>query len=213
MKLSKGLNPVTRAVGVFSAVAIITGGVTYAALTSSATLTDNTITSANASLLLWDGETFASTAPGFDFTGLIPGEGSDEKKFYVKNAGDSALDVTAHVPVAPEAPAEGYGFTGWENLKVNFKSFAPDCPIGDNTVETTMAALMAGEVALPCNTLDKDAQGNGNVGSENTEGNYSVTVDIEPSAVTPGATPSVGDFDLVFTGTAAADNDSLPVTP
>lgn len=207
MKLSKGINPVTRAVGVFSAVAIIAGGVTYAALTSSATLTNNTITSANASLLLWDGATFASTAPGFNVTGLIPGEGSGENKFYVKNAGDTNLKVTAHVPVAPEAPAGGYGFAGWENLDVTFKSYVPACV--DNTVTTDMAALLAGEVELPCNNLASGAQGNNAVGAENTEGNYSVVFDIDPTSVN-GDSPGVGNFNVVFTG-AATNDETQPI--
>lgn len=209
MKLSKGINPVVRAVGVFSAVAIVAGGVTYAALTSQATLTANTISSANASLLLWDGDSFENTAPGFNVTGLIPGQGSDEYKFYAKNAGDSAMTVTAKVPTAPAEPAGGYDFSGWENLKVTFKSYAPDCG-GTDTVQTTMAALLAGEVALPCNPLDEGAQGD--TGNAATEGNYSVKFDIAPESVT-GDSPAVGNFDIVFTGTAANDTDSVPVTP
>lgn len=206
MKLSKGINPVVRAAGVISAVAIVTGGVTYAALSSSATLTDNTITSANASLLLWDGDSFENTAPGFDVTGLIPGEGSGENKFYVRNAGDTNLNVTAHVPVEPEAPAGGYDFTGWENLKITFKSYKDGC--ADNTVDTNMAALIAGQVALPCNNLAEGAQGNDQPGQENTEGNYSVAFDINPDSVN-GDSPGVGDFDIVLTGTAT--NAASPV--
>jgi hypothetical protein len=207
MKISKGLSPVTRAIGVFSAVAIIAGGATYAALTSTATLTENTISSANSSLLIYNGTDFAATAKGFDFTGLIPGQGSDAKPFYLKNAGDSALKVTAHVPTAPEAPQGGYDFTGWENLKVTFKSLETGCSA--NTVNTTMAALLAGEVELPCNAFSLGAQGNNTPDSEATEGNYSVKVDIDPASV-KGSSPAVGKFNFVFTGTAVAPNYTNP---
>jgi hypothetical protein len=204
MKLSKGFNPVVRAVGVFSAVAIIAGGVTYAALNTSATLSGNTITTADANLLLWDGDSYETTAPGFDVTGLIPGEGSADQKFYVKNAGDTNLNVTAHVATAPVAPAEGYGFDGWQNLRVTFKAYNPACTTAsDRIVHTTMADLLAGQVALPCNNLKMGAQGDSSPGAVNTEGNYSVSFDITPASVS--GTPKVGDFDLVFTGAATSE--------
>jgi predicted ribosomally synthesized peptide with SipW-like signal peptide len=202
-------NPIARAIAIFGAVAVLVTGVTYAALTSSATLTGNTITSANSSLLIYDGTTFASTANGFDVTGLIPGQGSDENFVYLKNAGDTDLKVTvsSDTPVAPPA---GYGFTGWENLKVTIKDYDPTC-VGNATVNTTMQELMApGGVVLPCSgALSEGAQGDNSV--LDTEGNYSFTFDIAPESVTPGGSPGVGDFNLTFNGTAVATPVEVPV--
>lgn len=195
------MSPLTRAVGVISAVAILVGGVTFAALQSQATLTDNTIASANADLKLWDGDSFESEAPGFTVTGLVPGEGSGPNLFYFQNAGETDLNISAHVPVAPEEPQGGYGFSGWENLDVTFKNLSDDCAEGP--VETDMGALLAGDVELPCNPLSEGATGNNQPGAEGTEGNYSVEFDIHPEAVT-GDHAGVGSFDIVFSGAAAA---------
>lgn len=184
------INPTLRAIGVISAVAVLVGGVTFAALNSQATLTNSSINSATASLKLWDGDSWDSTAPGFIITDLIPGTGVT-KPLYMQNAGTVGLNVVAHVPVAPSAT----GFSGWENLTVAIKSYKPACGI---TVNTNMADLLAGDVALPCNTFTAGAAGDGNV--QWTEGNYDFKFDITPAAVT-GSSASVGNFDIVFSGT------------
>lgn len=190
--LSK-FNPIARAVGVIGVVAGLVTGVTFAALNSTATLTNTTISSATASLKLWDGDSYESTAPGFTITDLVPGTGS-ENAFYFQNASAVDLDVTASVPGAPSAT----GFTGWDKLKVTFTSDNPLCE--DNKVDTTMEALLAGEVELPCNALTGNATGNSGV--EATEGNYKVKFDINPSDV-EGDSISVGAFNIDFTGTQA----------
>lgn len=207
MRRILNFNPVLRAVGVISAVAVLVGGVTFAALQSQATLTDSTISTSTAGLEIWDGDSFEKTAPGFTITDLVPGEGSDENFFYLQNNGGTDLDITARVPDAPDEPPEGYGFSGWENLKVTFTSHEADCE--DDTVETDMAALLAGEVALPCNPLSEGAQGDAN--NHSAEGTYSVVFDIDPSAVN-GEQAQVGNFDLRFTGTATSTNgDDAPL--
>jgi hypothetical protein len=188
------INPVVRAVGLFAAVAALVTSVTFAALNSQVTLSSNSISTTTASLKLWDGDSFESTAPGFTVTELVPGTGK-EFPFYFQNTGSADLDITAHVPVAPTAS----GFTGWENLEVTFTSNAPGCV--DGSVETDMQALLAGEVALPCNPLSGGSQGNSGV--EATEGNYKVKFDIDPSAIS-GSSATVGSFDIVFTGTQAS---------
>jgi hypothetical protein len=184
------INPFARAVAVIAAVATMVTGVTFAALNSQATLTNNSISTSTASLKLWDGDSFESTAPGFTVTDLVPGTGK-EYPFYFKNEGP-AVNVTAHIPAAPTAT----GFTGWENLKIDLTSDMTGCAAP--TVHTDMGALLGGEVALPCNPLAAGAQGN--AGVPGTEGNYKIKFDIVPAAIT-GSSASVGNFDLVFTGT------------
>jgi hypothetical protein len=199
------LSPIARAIGVMGAVTVLVTGVTFAALSSTATLSGNTLSAADSNLLVWDqpAGAFESDAPGFNVTDLIPGEGSGENFFYLQNNGDGAVHVSAHVPTAPAEPEGGYGFSGWDNLKLTFKSYAPDCE--DNTLNTTMEALLAGNVTLPCNTLAKDATGNNQPGQEATEGNYSVKFDIDPSSLTEGATDAgVGSFDLQLIGSLTA---------
>src|SRR5687767_2695010 len=95
------INPALRAAGVLSAVAVLVGGVTFAALQSSATLTNNTISSADASLLLWDGDSFESTATGFTVEELVPGEWTEENLFYFKNDSAADLDVTVAASTPP----------------------------------------------------------------------------------------------------------------
>ncbi len=203
MKISKGISPVTRAVGVFSAVAIVTGGVTFAALQSSATLTDSSISTANAELQVYDftAGQYASTAPGFVIDNLIPGEGV-EKSFYLRNNGQTALNVSARVPALPGAPADGFGFSGYENVKVSITG--EKC---DVTVDTNLQALFDAAVALPCNSLLAGEAGNSTV--DGTAGNYDVTFDIDPAVIT-GSSAGVGDFDIVFTGTAVATPPAAP---
>lgn len=209
MTLTRQINPVVRAIAVIASVMALVTGVTFAALQDSVTLSNNTISSANADLQIWNGSIFTESAGGFNVTDLIPGQGSDEYPVYLKNNGQTPLYITASVPTDPAAPEGGYDFTGWENLKVTIKSWAPGC--ADDTVNTTMAALLDGEVALKCNPLAAGAQGNGTAGAEETAGNYTFKFDIDPASVT-GDNPGVGDFNLVLTGSATAPA-TAPTTP
>jgi hypothetical protein len=191
------INPLVRAILVVGAVAGLVTGVTFAALNSSATLGASTITSTTASLLLWNGSDFASQAPGFAITDLVPGEGSGAKHFYFKNAGKADLGVTARIVNPPEV-SEGLLYT---DIKVTFKSDKAGCTV---PVVTNFQALIDGDVALPCNPLSGEAQGNNQAGAEETEGNYSVSFDINPAAAVTGDTANVGNFNIVFTGAAVA---------
>lgn len=191
---------IARSVGVIGATATLVSGITFAALTSNAAaLTDNTVSSATASLKISDGGPFDVTKHGFNITGLIPGSGSGKKDFYLANTGTVPLKLTVHVPAAPPAPADGYGFTGFENLKVSISNEAT----GGTVLNTDMAALLAGEVALP-EELAAGAQGS--TANPTAPGHYSVSYDINPDAVT-GGHAGVGNFNLVFTGT---DNTPAP---
>lgn len=202
MVRAQQFNPLLRAILVISAVAVLVTGVTLAAIRNTVAIENISIGSADAQLRIWNGSQFAETAPGFTVNDLIPGEGTEEYFFYLFNQGVSDLNVAAYVPNEPQEPSGGYDFTGWQNLKVTFTSYEPGCE--DNMVETDMQALLAGDVTLPCNPLEEGAQGNSNV--QATEGNYSVSFDIDPNSVN-GDDPGVGAFDLMLSGTVTADNN------
>jgi hypothetical protein len=181
------LNPVARALATFTAVAGLVTGVTYAALSSSATLTNSTISSTTASLKIWDGDSFESTAPGFTVTGLVPGTPSVGYPLYLKNA-DQPLKVT----VQSSIPASFLGFDNWADVKVSIKGEA--CGV---TIDTDLAALIANPVELPCNNLPANSQGDGSVLA--TAGNYTVKFNIPAEEVT-GSQASVGAFTWTLTG-------------
>lgn len=189
MRGVKTINPVVRAVGVFSAVAVVVGGVTFAALQSQATLTQSSLSTAGAELQVYnfDISNWSNTAPGFTITNLVPGEGVD-KQFYLRNNGGVDLNVTASVPTLPEP----VGFTDYAAVKVDITG--EGC--GD-TVNTTLAGLEQAPVQLPCNPLDAGVAGDSNA---DVAGNYNVHFDVDPEAIT-GGQASVGNFDIVLTGT------------
>lgn len=198
--MSRKLSIIGRAVGSVGAVVALAGGITYAALTSNtATLSQSTISTGTTGLNIYDFSTnqWATSAPGFQITDLVPGTGVDEN-FYLQNTGSADLDVTAKVPTLPGPPSGGdYGFSGFENVKVEITGEACDEP----PVVTNLAALNAAAVPLPCNPLTAGAAGNSNAAG--TEGNYKIHFDINPDAVS-GSSAGVGPFDIVFQGTAAA---------
>ncbi|HSX33462.1 MAG TPA: hypothetical protein VLF91_03950 [Candidatus Saccharimonadales bacterium] len=190
------VSPTLRAVGVMSAVAIIAGGVTYAALTSNtAVLADSTIDSATASLKVFnfnDGQ-YETTGQGFHITGLVPGTGVTEH-FYLQNDGQVPLTVAAHVPTLPGVPTSGnYGFSGFDNLKIDVTGDGCSDPV----LHTNMLALNAGQVALPCAMQPGDA---GDSNSAGHAGNYTIHFDIAPAAIT-GSQAGVGSFNIELTGT------------
>ena len=189
------MNPLLRAIGVIGVVAALVTSITFASLQSQATLTNSSILTANASLKVYDftpgNAGYKSSAPGFTVTGLIPGTGVTEH-FYLANEGEVPLVITAHVPGTPPAPIGGYGFSGFANLTVVITG--QGCNL---SVNTNMAALMAGEVALPCNPLGVGVAGDSNA---DVAGNYDIKFDILPSAIT-GSQAGVGNFNIVLSGT------------
>lgn len=181
MVLSEKINrisPLARAILVIGAVAALVTSVTYAAFVDSVTLTGNSFTtaSANADLLIWNApnNNFEDSAPGFQFGELEPGVESAKKDFYFKNDGNIPLYLTVSVP------EDDTTFNGVDPTKVSFK-FYGECAEaeGQNPVEATMAQLQAGEVDLPCDPLEEDAQGV--VGQEGNEANYAVSVTLDES--------------------------------
>lgn len=190
------INPVLRAVGVIGAVAALVTGVTFAALSSSATLTGNTLSTGTASLKIWDGTVFANTAPGFAVNNIVPGTPSAPRNFYLQNAGGVPLEVKAQI----SQPFSVAGITDYADVDVKITGF---CGL---TETYTMAQIIAGPVALPCDPLN--AGNAGDSGDFTKPGSYSVSYDIDPST-TFGDQASVGAFNYTFTGTQPA----APVAP
>jgi hypothetical protein len=199
MKTSKGINPVLRAVGVFSAVAVIAGGVTYAAMNDVAALGNNTVDSADAALQISNGGAFAENVNGFNFNNLVPDSFTSEQKFYLKNNGETALKITAMVPHAPSTTTD-FGFTGWNNLEVKIVSKDPTCDTASRTLDTNMQLLMDGQVELPCGTLKAGEAGSGD--AVDNAGDYTIAFRIANAHVT-GNDINIDDIDFNFTGTVA----------
>lgn len=107
MKRRFRINPLVRAIGVMSAVAVLVGGVTFAALQDTATLTNNTISSDVDGLLVdSDGDkSFAKTDEGFAFSNIEPGGESSFKTFELKNENDEAIEVNVQVTGEEPLPA------------------------------------------------------------------------------------------------------------
>lgn len=189
--MSRNTLTIARGVGVIGATVALMVGATFAALNSTATLTNSSIETTNASLLVWNGSSFVQSAPGFTITGLIPGTGVDEN-VYFQNAGGTSVNITAHVPVLPGPPIGGYGFSGFNNVKVDVTG--ERC---STTIHTDLAALNAGDVALPCTMAAGDTA---NSGVPGTSGNYDFHFDINEAAVT-GSSAGVDVFNMDFTGT------------
>lgn len=97
-------SPLAKAGAVFGAVAIITTSVTFAALQSQASLTNNTISSATANLQVKSSGSFAPQDAGFAFAGVVPGGAAvpaTGNAFQLKNGGDIDLAIYASMPAAP----------------------------------------------------------------------------------------------------------------
>ncbi len=198
-RLSK-FSPIARAVAIIGVTAGMVTGVTFAALSSTATLTDNSIASVSAGLQIYDAPSgvYATSGKGFTITDLIPGTPTTPQVFYLKNTSTANEKVTIAVPTAPSAT----GFTGWENLKVTFKN------LNDGSTNSgTFQDLLNNDFNLP-GTLPAGAQGNNTPGAENTAGNYRVSFEIDSNKVS-GSQVTVSNFDIAFTATPVA----TPVTP
>jgi hypothetical protein len=199
------LNPVARAIGVISAVAIVVSGVTYATFVDSASLTGNsaTMASANADLLLWDAglQDFAESTQGFTFTDLEPGQESAKHDFYFKNDGNVNLFLTASIPTLPTPLPDGVTA---DDVTLTFYG---QC--GDEPVAATLTQLNEAEVDLPCDELAEDAQGV--IGELDNEANFAVTVKFADTVEIGDEDKVVGNFNIVFNGyTEDGDTGGAP---
>src|SRR3990167_5979046 len=102
------INPVSSATAIIGAVAALVAGVTFAQLTSTATLTDNTISSASADLQVSTNNVdFGPSKPGFDFINLVPGGSAQPdpgKLFQLKDNGTADLTLKVSISSSPSNP-------------------------------------------------------------------------------------------------------------
>jgi hypothetical protein len=187
-------SPVVRAILVMGAVAAVVTGVTFAALTSNtATLAENTINSATASLQISsDGGcgpssgTFGTSDNGFDFNGLIPGgSASPNETFCLKNTGTADLALKAFVPVVPTWTVLPSGTVDPGEVDVHMS-----CDSSAGTLDARLQDLGSSAQAFASSTLAAGATAV-----------CTVNVDMNAAAFS-GSSASSSDFDFEFTGEA-----------
>lgn len=195
MQSIRSISPVVRAIGVIGAVAILVTSITYAALQSQVTLTDNTITTGSANLEIASftaGDpgacgAFGATAPGFAFAGVIPGGASSQtEKFCLSNTSTTnglSLKVKSVDPVTWTAVPSTATV---DNTKVTLDIV---CDNG-STISTTVAAIELGDVSFSATNL-----------AANTQTTCTAKITMDAAAFT-GESATAGQFDLMFTGTA-----------
>jgi len=183
--------PLLRAIGILSAVGVITTAVTFAAIQSDGNaLTGNTIETATASLKISkDGTTFSDTIPGFDFKGVLPGgaavPGDPGYLVEVQNTGDATLKLRLTVPVTPTVA----GITDLSKVNVLITPFSSEGGTYP-TQSTPLSALIAGQVSL--NNATAAAKGSPVL--------LHLQVSMSADAVS-GSGGSISDLDLTFSGT------------
>jgi hypothetical protein len=214
------VSPVMRSVGVISAVAVLVGGVTFAALQSQATLTDNTVSSASANLLV-DGNkdgTFSAEEKGFTFDGIVPGvTPSEAKAFALQNDGEVDLKVKAMVkfnateePTVPGASAVKT-LDGEEGEDGEEDPTIPELPDGVEASDIVFTFKAEGGIPIIIG-WDKLSGVDGkkileNLGAGDTK-NMTVQVSIKGSV--EASSVDIGSFDIVFTGEAASAPAPIP---
>lgn len=187
--LSKSIWPVVRAIGVFSAVAVVVSGVTYAALQSQqAVLTGNTIQSATADLRIGTSSTsFAPSRAGFSFDNVVPGGPAmpaDGNTFYLKNYGTSNLGLKVAIASAPT-----------NTSSVDLSKVAVVLTRVDTGAQQTMSLQSLVDAQTTGGTALTDALNSSSVAQ------YKLRAVMDANAFT-GTAASVGSIDLVFSGSA-----------
>jgi hypothetical protein len=177
---------------VMAAVVVLAGGVTFAALQSQATLTDNTIASATADLQVDNTDNGATpnsnTDTGFAFTGVVPGgAGSNIGHFILKNNGTGAsVNLSVKLAAAPT----------WTTVPVSAAVdetmvhviFTRD---GGSPQDVKLSDLVAGNVPLTGGPL-----------APTTNSTFSVQIKMDADAFS-GSSASASAFQFVFTGAGA----------
>ena len=115
MKISRGINPVIRAISVIGAVVIIAGGVTYAATAGSVSMNDSNFKiGAVEGLKVWDGSEFSTSTYGITDMDMRPNQYTDDTFLYFENG--NSYDIMLKI----KANVEGATFTG---LATSYNTF------------------------------------------------------------------------------------------
>jgi len=186
----RSIQPLMRAVTVITAVAVLTTGVTFAALQSQqVALTGNTLQTATAGLQIGtSAASFATSRAGFTFKDIIPGGpaapavGND---FYLKNSGTATLTLKAAVSTTPVN-------SGNVNLSKVYVVFTR---VDANTTQKIALSTLVSGYATGGTALTETLAGNGTVAQ------YKMQVSMDADAFT-GTDASITGIDVVFTGIA-----------
>ncbi|MDB5165932.1 MAG: hypothetical protein JWM37_4 [Candidatus Saccharibacteria bacterium] len=184
-----------RAIGTITATFVLVVGMTFAAVNTQATLTGSSLSTTSADLLLWNGNSFASTAPGFAVDSLVPGIGSQEFSISFKNTGGSPMTLGAHIPTVLKFAGfnSTSASTAMKAVKVTIKNTATGEKIDTSLYSLTLST----DVALPGPALKGGATTNPL--DPASEGNYTIRFDVDATAI--GTLKATVDmFDLVFSG-------------
>lgn len=197
MQKALTLSPVLRAIAVIGAVAALVTSITFAALQSQATLTDNIINSGTASLMVSstngcsDGTTgFGSSAAGFTFDGVVPGGDpvpTPGHGFCLKNDGDVDFDISARISSTPSTT----GTVDQSKVDLILSCTGDD---GTFSVTSDLATLAAGPVDLTGAALNA-----GDTAS------CTAQAQMDADAVSGGGA-SISNIDLEFSGTNTSDD-------
>lgn len=176
------------------AVMIIAGGVAYAMLQNSGTITGNTISTADASLLVsTDGVDYGQSAPGFSFDGIVPGGYAAPYggyRIYLKNAGDTDLDLDLSLDGAPSNPDSA----DLSKINVGLTDVSGDTPPRGFILDSLIGGSQPIEGELAPGAVRQ----------------YRLQA-LAADDAAPGTT--ISDIDLVFTGTALDPNAPVQVSP
>jgi hypothetical protein len=213
MPMQKGVfhvSPVLKSVGVISAVAVLVGGVTFAALQSRATLADNTISSASAGLLVDandDGQ-FNEEEQGFAFKDIVPGvTPSEAHAFELQNNGETNLKIKAAVKYngTSESPEN-------QNARHYNDPTAPELPDGVEPSDIVFTFTPEGGAPVSVSWAELSTKKGQKVLDSLAAGEtVKMTVQVNIEGDVNASKIDVGSFDIVFTGKAVAAEE--PATP
>jgi hypothetical protein len=190
----RSISPLVRAIFVIGAVAALVTSITFAALSDDATLASNNLSSDTADLQISNGGAYGDNVAGFNASNVVPGVG-EEFSFYLSNASDFDMDVTVAVSgVCADYVNGADGITDCGDVKLTFMDT-------NTTTSTTytLQQLINAPKDLPGNSLVAGSAGT--APADGTEGDFTVTFDLDPSGVSGSSASLTAPFDLVFTGT------------
>lgn len=196
MLKSISISPVIRAVLVFGAVAALVTGVTFAALSDTATLEDNHVASGTTDLQVSNGGAYGDEVAGFNASNIVPGTGQTFP-FFLKNGSAFDMDIKVKVDGACSDYVNGsQGIPDCGDVLVTFTDTA------SATSETyTLQQLINAPRVVPGNPLTANTAGTAPASGD--EGDYEITFDLDAGDVTGSSATLTAPFDLVFTGTQA----------